>query len=185
VTRRTLKRLSGALTAVVALVGMGLAVRGYQRLCSAPLDTYPILAASRAGAVAEAGGSWSATSIVAGGRAVVLDAVLQVKQSDLVAFPSHVVAGVALEYGGCAPSATRDQWRKAAVHAWSEWAAGLAAAQLGRTAQTPAERLTVLDELAVYASDEPWHAANLRRVAAALIGTATDAARRDQALAQP
>src|SRR5689334_14224832 len=106
---------------------------GYRRLCTAPRDAYPVLDGARTAAQAEvgvaaartAGESWGERLMERGAawRTQALDRAIQIKQSDGFAFPLHVVTGLALEAGRCPAAVVGDQWRKAAFHASSDWAA--------------------------------------------------------------
>ncbi len=143
-------------------------VDGYRALCAGPVDTYPKPVAAR-----DEARDASATPVagtpapLADPRGAAFTLLLQVKQSDSVAFPAHAVVGTLLEWGGCPVEATSDQWRKAAGHAWLDSAARLAADGLARTAGAAFGDRSTLDWLARYAADEPWHAENLGRVQAA------------------
>ncbi len=136
-------------------------VSGYRALCAEPVDTYPVLAATRDGARTEA-----PSSLEANAWASVLDVFLHIKQSDAVAFPLHVAAGYALEAGGCPVASSADQWRKAAGHAWFDSAAHLSANGLARTAGRLVGEQATRERLERYAREEPWHAENLARVEA-------------------
>jgi hypothetical protein len=98
----------------------------------------------------------------------VLDVIIQIKQSDQVAFSMHMMAGAILEAGQCSAEGTGDQWRKAAAHAWADWPARWAAAGLERTLVQSEGSTVVHAALRRFADDEPWHAANLARVEAFL-----------------
>ena len=148
---------------------------GYARLCTAPVDTFPVMAAASRSAATEAKEagerapeSWGAR--VAALRARALERLLGWKQSDEVAFPLHVVAGRALETGRCRQEATMDQWRKAAMHAWTDEAAVTAASGLMRTVdggEGAGAALAVLERAKV---EQPGYAGNLARVVARLSG---------------
>lgn len=100
-------------------------------------------------------------------KAEALTVLLTVKQSDYVSFPAHLVAALSLEVGGCPPRSSGDQWRKAAGHAWTGWTAQLAVGGLRRTLERTDGLAGTVATLRSYAADEPWHAANLRRVMSA------------------
>gem|GEM_PF-6266462 len=158
---------------LVALIVVGLVMApvgwGYARLCTAPVDTFPVVAAASRSAATEAKEagerapeSWGAR--VAAMRARALERVLVLKQSDEVAFPLHVVAGRALETGRCRQEATVDQWRKAAMHAWSDKAAATAAAGLTRTVDGGAGVGTALAVVERAKVEQSRFADNLARV---------------------
>ena len=160
-----LRRCAPLLLLAAAVVGGPPLARGYQALCAGPVDTYPLLAAAREAARDEAASASPSSPVSpAAVRAAALDLLLQVKQSDVVAFPAHALAGAALEAGGCPAEAAGDQWRKAAGHAWSAEAAGLAAAGLARTLDMALGDQAAIETLRRYAAAEPWHADNLARV---------------------
>src|SRR5690242_20595793 len=99
-------RMSRAGLAVVVALALPVGAvgeRGYAALCAGRVDTYPAIAAAEAAAAAGAQGSpaGSVSGLLGSARAGALALVLAVKQSDQVAFPAHVVAGWALERGGC------------------------------------------------------------------------------------
>ena len=78
-------------------------------LCSGPVDTYPVLAAARDEARSEVDGAGNVGTplpVLASVRANALTVMLDLKQSDPVAFPAHAVTGAALEAGNCPASAT-------------------------------------------------------------------------------
>ncbi len=153
-------RRTVAAVALLAIVITAVPVwNGYRVMCAGPVDTYPTLAAARDEARSEAPSS-TTSSLWAG----VLDTVLRVKQSDPVAFPAHVLAGYALEAGGCPATSSADQWRKAAGHAWFDLAARVSADGLARTAGRSLGEQATRAQLDQYARDEPWHAQNLARV---------------------
>ena len=154
----------------VLLVGAVTPAMGaYRTLCARPVDGFPVIASARDAAAAEArqlarSNPSSSSALLARVKADLLRVVLQVKQADPLAFPAHAFAGAVLEAGRCSPDAVEAQWRKAAVHAWAEWSADLAAAGLARTlgaSRGGEETVMVLERLV---EEQPWHAANVARV---------------------
>ena len=154
--------------ALLAAGGLVLLVRAGSALCAGPVDTYPVIAAARdeAAVQAEQSAPSSPPALAARAQAQALTLLLAVKQADVVSFPAHALAGGALELAGCPAGSTGDQWRKAAGHAWAGWPARVAAAGLHRTLDRRSGSAATLATLQRYATDEPWHAANLDRVIA-------------------
>jgi hypothetical protein len=160
------------LVAVVLLVAaLVVSATAYRAVCVGSASAYEVMAEARSRASSEAavgargaGLLGTATTSIARARAAALGALLEVKQSDAVAFPAHAVVGLAVEAGPCTPEARAAQWRKAAKHASTPPAAELAAAGLRRTLGPNA----ALAAMRADAVAEPWFAPSLDRVAAAL-----------------
>jgi hypothetical protein len=149
------------------------AIRSARALCAGPIDTYGSIVAAREQQRQQATGLVSdrtaglfgdlratAASLSAGA----IDLVLVVKQSDPVAFPAHVVAGIGLEVAGCDRAAIADQWLKAARHAWSDWPARVAADGIARVRPSGPNDDATMTWLARDAAEQPWFAPNLDRV---------------------
>lgn len=155
---------------VLAVGAVPLGVHAYSALCAGPVNAYSLLANPRNQAQRELRTPAKEPITVtapAEARVSVLDVLLGIKEADPIAFPAHVVVGLALQAGGCPLDATGDQWRKAAAHAWTDGAAHIAALGLNDTIGKADSSAAVVTLLQSYAQDEPWHDADLSRVQAA------------------
>jgi len=147
---------------VLLLVGLGaIASRPVAAACQRPVSAFAVLAELRDGHP-PADRNHSDRPPATGG---LINGILVVKESDYLAFPLHAAAGTAFESAGCAPDAVRDQWRKAAMHAFAPFAAEVAAGGLRRTAAPGADLPRQVDQ---DAGEMPWFADNLARVRGAL-----------------
>jgi hypothetical protein len=72
--------------------------------------------------------------------AATIGGILWVKQSDVVAYPAHIVAAHVLDVAGCGTDAVRIQWLKAGLHASGAGWPERVAAGLGETADSPEDR---------------------------------------------
>jgi hypothetical protein len=149
---------------LVVAVGFLLA-QPVRAACQGPFSAFAVLAALRDGKTPFFGPRDASAPPVPPPPPSLIMAILAVKESDYLAFPLHVAAGWAFERVGCADDAVRDQWRKAAMHAWAPWAAEVAADGLRRTAQPGADPVALVGR---DAAEMPWFADNLARVGRAL-----------------
>lgn len=72
--------------------------------------------------------------------AATISGILWVKQSDVVAYPAHVMAAHALDVAGCGTDAVRIQWLKAGLHASGDGWPERVAVGLAETASGPEDR---------------------------------------------
>lgn len=96
-----------------------------------------------------------------------LGGLVWVKQSDIVAFPLHIVTAYALDTAGCREDAIRLQWLKAGIHASYPGQPEQVAGALAARANTP-EQLTDLRRVVRTWTERAWDNEPLRRVLAAL-----------------
>ena len=102
---------------------------------------------------------------VAGDAAFVV--LIQIKQSDLVAYPAHIVAAHTLDAAGCGKDAVRLQWLKAGLHASTDPQIQRIAASLVASAHDPVDLADLRLVVRNWSERAPESVA-LRRVLAAL-----------------
>jgi hypothetical protein len=120
---------------------------------SLPQDTPPVAAAQPP--------PWDRAVRAVGHQAVLL--VLWVKQSDLVAYPSHAMLARGLEVARCDRDAVRLQWIKAGVHAGQPAQAEEVAQVLRRSSESDAELARIRATVRGWAERESW-SEGIRRV---------------------
>ncbi len=165
-----MRRRFVAIVFLLAVVVSGtLAVRAFAVACQRPVSLFAVLAEFRDGRRPSMEGPTDAEEarqrFMRGPGAGFVNAILAIKQADYIAFPAHVAAAWTLETAGCEPAAIRDQWLKAARHAWADGPAAWAAAGLARTVG-PGIDLPQL--LRADSELMPWFDANLGRVTRAM-----------------
>lgn len=96
-----------------------------------------------------------------------LGGLVWVKQSDIVAFPLHIVTAHALDTAGCREDAIRLQWLKAGIHASYPGQPEQVAGALVARANTPDE-LTDLRRVVRTWTERAWDNEPLRQVLAVL-----------------
>ena len=166
-------RLRHSLIAIfLAVLGIAsvLLVRTVNTACTSGVEGFIAVAGARDQARARSTiptGTGQSASVVGAVRshftAVALTSILNVKQSDLVAFPAHAGLGWLLEAQGCAPERVADQWIKGAKHASNPLFVDLAAAGLVRSSPKgiPLAAIATLDQIV---RDDPWFEANISSV---------------------
>jgi hypothetical protein len=95
-----------------------------------------------------------------------LGALLRLKQSDTVAYPSHIVAAHVLDAAGCGTDAVRLQWLKAGLHASRDGQPEQVAVALKESATSPDDLAQLRDLVREWTEQQRW-SAPMRRVHAA------------------
>ena len=166
-------RLKRGLTATflaVLAIAFILLMRVVDTACTSSVEGFIALSSARDQARATSTvpiGTGQASPLVEAIRsqfiAVALTAILNVKQSDLVAFPAHAGLGWLLETKGCAPDLVADQWIKGSKHASNPFFVELAAIGLIRSSSEEILPVTI-GTLNQIVRDEPWFEMNISSV---------------------